>query len=89
MAFLPTAGVPNFLDMYQIDTALVSETHFTSLTVFRLPRYTVYHTIHPDDTAQGARRLFSAAPYVTTNSSASKPMPYKPLPSALKPSHGP
>ena len=42
-----------FLDMHQIDIALVSETHFTSRTVFRLPRYTVYHTIHPDDTAHG------------------------------------
>jgi exonuclease III len=42
-----------FLDMHKIDIALISETHFMSRTVFRLPRYTVFHTIHPDDTAHG------------------------------------
>jgi len=42
-----------FLDMHKIDIALISETHFTSRTVFKLPHYTVYHTIHPDDTAHG------------------------------------
>ena len=42
-----------FLDIHKIDIALISETHFTSRTVFRLPRYTVFHTTHPDDTAHG------------------------------------
>jgi exonuclease III len=42
-----------FLDMHKIDITLISETHFTSRTVFRLPRYTVVHTIHPDGTAHG------------------------------------
>jgi exonuclease III len=42
-----------FLDMHNIDIALISETHFTSRAVFRLPRNTVFHTIHPDDTAHG------------------------------------
>jgi exonuclease III len=42
-----------FLDMHKINIALISETHFTSRTVFRLPRYSVSHTIHPDDTAHG------------------------------------
>jgi hypothetical protein len=42
-----------FLGMQKIDIALISETHFTSRTVFRLPRYTVLHTTHPDDTAHG------------------------------------
>jgi len=42
-----------FLDLHKIDVALISETHFTSSTVFRLPRYTVFQTIHPDDTAHG------------------------------------
>ena len=42
-----------FLDMHKIDIALISETHFTPRTVFRIPHYTVYHTIHPDDTAHG------------------------------------
>jgi len=42
-----------FLDMHKIDITLISETHFTSRTVFRLPRYTVFHSVHPDDTAHG------------------------------------
>ena len=42
-----------FLVMHKIDIALISETHFTSRTVFRLPRYTVFHSIQPDDTAHG------------------------------------
>jgi len=42
-----------FLDMHKIDIALISETHFKSRTVFRLPHYTVFHSIHPDDTAHG------------------------------------
>jgi hypothetical protein len=42
-----------FLDMNKIDIALISETHFTSRTVFKILHYSVYHTIHPDDTAHG------------------------------------
>jgi len=42
-----------FLDMHDIDKALISETHFTSRTVFQLPRYTVLHTTHPDGTTHG------------------------------------
>ena len=42
-----------FLDMHKIDIALISGTHFTSRTVFKIPHYTVYHTTHPDDTAHG------------------------------------
>ena len=42
-----------FLDVHKIDTALISETHFTSRTVFKIPHYTVYHTTHPNDTAHG------------------------------------
>ena len=40
-----------FLDMHKIDIDLISETHFTSRTVFKLPHYTIYHIIHPDNTA--------------------------------------
>jgi hypothetical protein len=43
-----------FLNINKIDIALISETHFTSRTVFKIPHYNVYHTIHPDDTAHGA-----------------------------------
>jgi len=42
-----------FLNMHKIDIALISETHFTSGTIVTIPHYTVYHTIHPDDTAHG------------------------------------
>jgi len=42
-----------FLDMHKIDIALISETHFTSRTVFKILHYSIYHTIHPDDTAHG------------------------------------
>jgi exonuclease III len=42
-----------FLDMHKIDIALISETHFTSRTIFKIPHYSVYHSIHPDDTEHG------------------------------------
>jgi len=42
-----------FPDMLKIDITPISETRFTSRTVSRLPRYTVFHSIHPDDTAHG------------------------------------
>ena len=43
--------------MHDIDIALISETNFTSRTVFWLPRYTVLHTTHPDDTAHGGAAI--------------------------------
>ena len=42
-----------FLDMHKIDIVLISKTHFTSRTVFNIPHYSIYHTIHLDDTAHG------------------------------------
>ena len=42
-----------FLDMHRIDIAAITQTHFTSRTVFKIPHYSVYHTIHPDGTAHG------------------------------------
>lgn len=42
-----------FLDLNKVDVLLISETHFTSRTVFSIPYYSVYHTIHPDGTAHG------------------------------------
>jgi hypothetical protein len=41
------------LDMHKFDITLISETHFTSRTVLKLGRYTVFHSIHLDDTAHG------------------------------------
>jgi len=46
-----------FLDLHKIDIALISETHFTSRTVFKFPHYTKYHTIHPDNNAHGGAAI--------------------------------
>ena len=43
--------------MHDIDIALILETHFTSRTVFRLPRYTVLHTTHPEVTPHGGTEI--------------------------------
>lgn len=32
---------------------LISETHFTTRSFLRIPKYKLYHTIHPDGTAHG------------------------------------
>ena len=37
---------------HKIDILLVSETHFTRKTHFRIPQYNTYYTSHPDGTAQ-------------------------------------
>jgi exonuclease III len=50
-----------FLDMHKIDIALISETHFTSRRVFKIPHYSVCHTIHPDDTAHGGAAVILRA----------------------------
>jgi exonuclease III len=42
-----------FLNIHKIDIALISETHFTTRTMFRMPNYIVYHISHPDDRAHG------------------------------------
>jgi len=51
--FNHTLELQTFLNMHKIDIALISETHFIARTVFKIPHYTVYRTIHPDDTAHG------------------------------------
>jgi exonuclease III len=43
----------NFLQTHKIDIALISETHFTSKTVFKILYYEVYHIPRPDGTAHG------------------------------------
>ncbi|PNF35987.1 hypothetical protein B7P43_G02293 [Cryptotermes secundus] len=42
-----------FLNIHKIDIALISETHFTTRTVFKVPNYKVYHIPHPGDRARG------------------------------------
>ena len=41
------------LNSKNIDICLVSETHFTKQSHLQIPRYTVYHTIHPMNCARG------------------------------------
>jgi len=36
---------------------LISESHFTNLTVFKILQYNVYNTPHPDGTAHGGTTL--------------------------------
>jgi exonuclease III len=47
----------NFLNIHKIDIALISETHFTTRTVFKVPNYKVYHIPHPDDRAHGGATI--------------------------------
>lgn len=47
----------NFLHDQKIDVMLVSETHFTERTFFRIPHYSIYHTNHPDGTAHGGAAI--------------------------------
>lgn len=45
--------VKSFLIEQEIDVMLISETHNTSRSFLKIPRYTIYHTNHPDGTAHG------------------------------------
>jgi exonuclease III len=47
----------NFLNIHKIDIALISETHFTTRTVFKVPNYKVYHIPHPDDRSRGGAAI--------------------------------
>jgi exonuclease III len=46
-----------FLQQNKIDTLLVSETHFTTKTHFRIPQYHTYYTNHPDGTAHAGTAI--------------------------------
>jgi exonuclease III len=41
------------LDTDKIDVCLISETHFTSQSYVKFKGYSVYHTIHPNNTPRG------------------------------------
>jgi hypothetical protein len=43
----------NFLNIHKLDISLISETHFTTRTLFKVPNYKVYHIPHPDDSDHG------------------------------------
>jgi hypothetical protein len=40
-----------FLHDQLIDIMLISETHFTDKSFLKIPDYNLYHTNHPDNTA--------------------------------------
>jgi len=48
--------VITFLNINKIDILLISESHFTNLTVFKIPQYNVYNP-PPDGTAHGGITL--------------------------------
>jgi hypothetical protein len=47
-----TEELKTFLSLRNIDTMLISETHFTDKSHLRIPNYAVYHSIHPNWTAR-------------------------------------
>lgn len=46
-----------FIQNNDIDIALISETHFTTRSFIKIPRYSIYHTQHPDGTAHGGTAI--------------------------------
>lgn len=46
-----------FLQENLIDVLLVSETHFTSKSYFKIPYYNLYYTLHPDGTAHAGTAI--------------------------------
>ena len=49
--------IPHFLQIYDIDILLVSETHFTDRSYTKVPNYIIYHTLHLDETAHGVTAI--------------------------------
>jgi len=49
--------IKTFIFSQNIDILFVSETHFTNKSYCRVPGYTLYHTIHPDDKIHGGTAL--------------------------------
>uniref|UniRef100_A0A6M2DG86 Putative rna-directed dna polymerase from mobile element jockey n=1 Tax=Xenopsylla cheopis TaxID=163159 RepID=A0A6M2DG86_XENCH len=46
-----------FLKTNSIDILLISETHFTDKTYFKIPYYNFYHTYHPDGKSHGGTAI--------------------------------
>lgn len=49
--------VKTFIKNHNMDIMLISETHFTKKNYFKVPKFTVYHTQHPDGTAHGGTAI--------------------------------
>jgi hypothetical protein len=54
-----------FLLTHNIEILLISETHFTSKSFFRIPHYITYHKNHPAGTARGGTDILIKKLYPT------------------------
>jgi ribosomal protein L14 len=52
-----TQEIIQFLQIFDIDILLISETHFTSRSYIKVPSNIVYKTQHPDETAHGGAAI--------------------------------
>ncbi|PNF13775.1 hypothetical protein B7P43_G12834 [Cryptotermes secundus] len=46
-----------FIQNFDLDILLISETHFTDRSYIKIPKYNVYSTNHPDNTAHGGTAI--------------------------------
>ena len=49
--------VKSFIISHNIDIMLITETHFTNKSYFKMPNYFIYTTTHPDGTAHGGTAI--------------------------------
>jgi len=49
--------LPHFLQSFDIDILLISETHFTDRSYTKVPNCIIYSTLHPDETAHGGTTI--------------------------------
>jgi len=52
-----TEEMKTYIQNQQVDIMLISETHFTTRSYFKIPNYSVYDTQHPDGTAHGGTAI--------------------------------
>jgi hypothetical protein len=67
-----------FISYHNIDVMLISDTHFTEESYFKLPFYTVYHTNHLAGTARGGSAIIvTKTPSSITSTTATALNTYK------------
>jgi exonuclease III len=49
--------VKNYIQNQQVDIMLISETHFTTRSYFKIPNYMIYDTQHPNGTTHGGTAI--------------------------------
>ena len=52
-----TEEVKTYIQNQQVDIMLISETHFTKRSYFKIPNYAICDTQHPDGTAHGGTAI--------------------------------